>query len=77
MTAVLLLFVFMGVFAGYAAARLYKSFKVCQTWVMSSLEGERHVIHTSLAEELDQRVNCTRRQTCTLHLMICFAEISP
>lgn len=27
MTAVLLLFVFMGVFAGYAAARLYKSFK--------------------------------------------------
>ena len=28
MTAVLLLFVFMGVFAGYAAARLYKSFKV-------------------------------------------------
>lgn len=28
MTAVLLLFVFMGVFAGYSAARLYKSFKV-------------------------------------------------
>ena len=28
MTAVLLLFVFMGIFAGYAAGRLYKSFKV-------------------------------------------------
>lgn len=28
MTAVLLLFVFMGIFAGYSAARLYKSFKV-------------------------------------------------
>ena len=28
MTAVLRLFVFMGIFAGYASARLYKSFKV-------------------------------------------------
>ena len=28
MTAVLLLFVFMGVFAGYSSARLYKMFKV-------------------------------------------------
>lgn len=28
MTAVLLLFVFMGVFAGYSSARLYKLFKV-------------------------------------------------
>lgn len=28
MTAMLLLFVFMGVFAGYFSARLYKSFKV-------------------------------------------------
>ncbi len=31
MTAVLLLFVFMGCFAGYSSARLYKAFKVgCQ-----------------------------------------------
>ena len=32
MTAVLLLFVFMGIFAGYSSARLYKMFKVrsCQ-----------------------------------------------
>ena len=28
-TAMLLVFVFMGIFAGYFAARLYKSFKVC------------------------------------------------
>lgn len=28
MTAVLLLFVFMGVFAGYSSARLYKTFRV-------------------------------------------------
>lgn len=28
MTAMLLLFVFMGIFAGYSSARLYKSFKV-------------------------------------------------
>ena len=33
MTAVLLLFVFMGVFAGYSSARLYKTFKVgLQGW---------------------------------------------
>lgn len=29
MTAMLLLFVFMGVFGGYYSARLYKMFKVC------------------------------------------------
>lgn len=29
MTAMLLLFVFMGAFAGYSSARLYKHFKVC------------------------------------------------
>lgn len=28
MTAMLLLFVFMGIFAGYSSARLYKAFKV-------------------------------------------------
>lgn len=28
MTAMLLLFVFMGIFGGYAAGRLYKTFKV-------------------------------------------------
>lgn len=33
MTAMLLLFVFMGVFGGYYSARLYKMFKVCHKLV--------------------------------------------
>ena len=40
MTAVLLLFVFMGVFAGYSSARLYKTFKVgavCHDWQLGSV----------------------------------------
>ena len=37
MTAVLLLFVFMGVFAGYSAARLYKSFKVGHLHILPAM----------------------------------------
>lgn len=39
MTAVLLLFVFMGVFAGYSSARLYKTFKVGPKGQASALLG--------------------------------------
>ena len=34
MTAMLLLFAFMGIVAGYSSARLYKSFKVCPSGAM-------------------------------------------
>ena len=37
MTAMLLLFAFMGIVAGYSSARLYKSFKVCPRGAMRSL----------------------------------------
>ena len=46
MTAVLLLFVFMGVFAGYSAARLYKSFKVIHSRNSPAMTaGPVHELH--------------------------------
>ena len=44
MTAMLLLFVFMGLFAGYSSARLYKSFKVCRI-PSTEVCGTLHRLH--------------------------------
>ena len=48
MTAMLLLFAFMGIVAGYTSARLYKSFKVIMWGLLAGTIGHGRVVWTLL-----------------------------